>query len=122
MDFYTSLFIGTMVFLIFVLVIVGYFMSLSNKNQVFPPAISDCPDYYSLDKNNMCVLGSKIRVDVAGQYCRAEDFTQTKYKRKGTNFRSGLCAKKLWANDCKVKWDGITNNDNLCYTKAPTKN
>lgn len=120
MDFYTSLFIGTMVFLVFVLIIVGYFMSLSKTNQLFPPVLSDCPDYYSLNKDNMCVLSSKIRLNVANNYCRAEDFTQKKYKRKGTNFRSGLCAKKLWANDCTVKWDGITNNDNICYRKPAT--
>ena len=44
-----------------------------------------------------------------------QNFTTTKYSVSGTNFSSGLCAKKRWANDCQVKWDGITNNDTLCY-------
>jgi len=114
MDFYTSLFIGTIVFLIIVLCIVGYLMSLSKKKQTYPPSIADCPDYYSLDTTGLCKIGSTIKANKPT--CNMEDFKNDKYKKEGTDFSSGLCAKKMWANGCEVSWDGITNNDDICYT------
>ena len=114
MDFYTSLFVGTIVFLIIILCIVGYYMSISNKNQTYPPSIADCPDYYSLDSAGSCKIGTNI---IASQTtCNVEDFKHAKYKKEGIDFTSGLCAKKMWANKCEVTWDGITNNNEICYT------
>jgi hypothetical protein len=113
MNFYTHLFIGTIIFLILTLIIVGYCMSLSRKNEVYPPAVADCPDYYSLDASGHCNVGTKLNNNIM---CNNEDFTQSKYTKTGTDFDSGLCKKKLWANNCDIKWDGITNNDTLCYT------
>ena len=26
----------------------------------------------------------------------------------------GLCMKKVWANECDLTWDGITNNNEIC--------
>ena len=113
MDFYTSLFTATIIFLIVVLVFVGYFMSLTKKNQTYPPSVANCPDYYSLNSNGSCKIGANIKVNDTA--CNIEDFTQSKYKTEGTHFSSGLCAKKMWANKCEVAWDGITNNDDICY-------
>jgi hypothetical protein len=113
MDFYTSLFTATIIFLIVVLVFVGYFMSLSKKNQTYPPSVANCPDYYSLNSNGSCSIGSNIKA--SNNECNNENFTQAKYKKEGTDFTSGLCAKKMWANKCEVAWDGITNNDDICY-------
>jgi len=114
MDFYTSLFTATIIFLIITLIFVGYFMSLTKKNQTYPPSIANCPDFYSLDSNGSCRIGSSIKV--VNSLCNSEDFNQDKYKVEGMNFTSGLCAKKIWANKCTVKWDGITNDDNICYS------
>ena len=114
MDFYTSLFVGTFIFLIIILCIVGYYMSISKKKQTYPPSIADCPDYYSLDAAGSCKIGASITASQTT--CNVEDFKNAKYKKEGTDFTSGLCAKKMWANKCEVSWDGITNNDDLCYT------
>jgi hypothetical protein len=121
MDFYTNLFAGTLAFLIITLVVVGYYMSLAKKKQTYPPSIADCPDYYALDPtdSSYCIIGSNIYASSTagdGINCSKEDFNKTKYTVEGTDFNSGLCAKKLWANKCKVSWDGISNNDLLCYT------
>jgi len=116
MNFYTSLIVGTIAFLIFMLIIVGYCMSLSKTNQIYPTAIASCPDYYSLDPfdNSFCIIGSNISVtDVS---CKRHNFTKDEYMQHGTDYESGNCKKKLWANNCNVQWDGITNNDSLCYT------
>jgi hypothetical protein len=117
MDFYTSLFAGTIAFLIITLIVVGYYMSLAKKKQTYPPSIADCPDYYSLDVSGICVIGKNIFTSNPSDVsCNNQDFSQTKYKVEGTDYNSGLCAKKLWANKCDVKWDGISNNDLLCYS------
>ena len=117
MDFYTSLFAGTLAFLIVTLVVVGYYMSLAKEKQTYPPSVADCPDYYSLDVSGNCVIGKNIfasqPLDVS---CNKQNFSQAKYKVQGTDYKSGLCAKKLWANKCNVSWDGVSNNDLLCYT------
>ena len=116
MNFYTNLLIGTIVFLILTLALVGYFMAISGKDQVYPPSISDCPDHYTLS-GTACSAPTYLNVqDEPDVSCNFQDFGIDKYKYEGTNFSSGMCAKKLWANDCSVKWDGITNNDSICYT------
>jgi hypothetical protein len=116
MNFYTKLLIGTLVFLILTLAVVGYFMAISRGKQVYPPSIADCPDHYNLTDGGACVASSFLSVsDEPDVSCNYQDFNQKQYTFGGTNFSSGLCAKKLWANDCNVKWDGITNNDTLCY-------
>ena len=119
MDFYTSLFAGTLAFLIITLIVVGYYMSLAKKKQTYPPSTADCPDYYSLDPtdSSFCVIGKNIFASEPSDVsCNKQDFTQKKYTVEGTDFTSGLCAKKMWANKCKVSWDGVSNNDLICYT------
>jgi len=118
MDFYTSLFLGTIVFLIIVLLLFGYYMSLYNKNVTYPPTIADCPDNYVLD-NSFCVAGNNIRVDSS---CNNINFSISPYTNTGTDFKrklgyaSGDCKKKLWAQSCSVAWDGISNNEALCFS------
>ena len=117
MDFYTSLFAGTLVFLIITLVIVGYYMSLAKTKQAYPPSVADCPDYYSLNVLGECIIGKNIfassPTDIS---CNKQNFKESEYTVSGTGNTSGLCAKKMWANKCNVSWDGVSNNDLLCYT------
>ena len=58
------------------------------------------------DKNNVFNEGDHI--------CVSENFDKVIYNNSGTGTESGLCKKKTWANKCKVTWDGITNNSQLC--------
>ena len=121
MDFYTSLFAGTIVFLIIILAIMGYFMAQSRSKEVYPPTVADCPDYYSLDAGGTCKIGKGI--SVSDPSCNSQNFTESIYTVTGTGSASGLCAKKMWTSKCGVTWDGISNNDRLCYSDyvKPTK-
>jgi hypothetical protein len=121
MDFYTSLFAGTIVFLIIILAIMGYFMATSRSKEVYPPTIADCPDYYSLDPKGVCNIGKGI--SVTDPSCNSQSFKIDPYIATGTGTSSGLCAKKMWAGRCGVTWDGVSNNDRLCYSDyvKPTK-
>ena len=93
MDFYTSLFAGTLAFLIITLIVVGYYMSMAKKKQTYPPSVADCPDYYSLDVS-ACVIGKNIFASEPSDVsCNIQNFNDAKYKVPGTDFKSGLCAK-----------------------------
>lgn len=121
MDFYTSLFAGTIVFLIIILAIMGYFMASSRSKELYPPTVGDCPDYYFLDSKGICNIGKGITA--TDPSCNIQDFRLKNYTAAGTGTTSGLCAKKMWAGKCGVSWDGISNNDRLCYSDyvKPTK-
>ena len=112
MDFYKTLFIGTIVFLILTLAVMGYFMSISKGKMKFPPVYASCPDNYLLD-SSLCVANTSLTVDTS---CNYLDFTGSSYDGIGTNFESGLCKKKLLSRSCDITWDGITNNGSLCYS------
>lgn len=114
MGFYKSLLIGTIVSLIIVLAIMGVILGNSAANQVFPPEFSMCPDYYTIDSQNVCKINSNIYSNVNAD-CMNKNFNDSKYNTGGTGPLSGLCEKKKWANTCGVSWDGITNNSDICY-------
>ena len=114
MVFYKSLLIGTLVSLIIVLAIMGVIMSNSSKKTTFPAEYGMCPDYYTINSENVCRINSDIYSSVNAD-CMNKSFNDSKFKVGGTGPVSGLCKKKEWANTCGVSWDGITNNSDICY-------
>jgi len=112
MDFYTGLLSGTVIAVIFLLAIMGYLMYTFKGKQTYPPSIANCPDFYSLDISGNCKASSAL--DVSGS-CLSQNFSIDPYIATGTNFLSGNCQKKLWAQKCHVGWDGITNDGDLCF-------
>jgi hypothetical protein len=114
MGFYKSLLIGTVVSLIIVLAIMGVILGNSAKNMSFPAEFPMCPDYYTIDSNNVCKINSNI-YSATNSDCINKNFNENRYKIGGTGPLSGLCAKKQWAQTCGVSWDGITNNSEICY-------
>ena len=114
MDFYTSLFLGTVAFLIIILLVFGYYMSIYNKNVTYPPIISDCPDNYTLD-NSFCISNPNVSNFILDPSCNNINFLLTPYTNTGSSYESGKCKKKLWAQSCSVDWDGISNDHSLCY-------
>jgi hypothetical protein len=111
MEFYKTLFVGTIVFLIITLAVMGYFMAISNEKMVFPPVYATCPDQYVLNDASLCVANTSLDVDIS---CNNINFT-TGYDTVGMSFDSGLCKKKLFSQKCGISWDGITNNGSICY-------
>ncbi len=113
MDFYKSILILAALSLIIVLSIFGVKLSNMSNTQIYPANISTCPDYYSLVSGS-CVTNGVI-FNNKDLNCQKNDFQDYKYKSEGKGINSGLCAKKQWAVNCGVSWDGITNNSNICY-------
>jgi hypothetical protein len=111
MIFYKNIVVSTILSVIILLAIVAYVMYNSKDKQIYPPILSNCPDYYNLNEKGLCVNTGiwSTRAD-----CNSISFTDSIYKVEGTGANSGICAKKNKATDCKITWDGITNNYSIC--------
>lgn len=112
MIFYKNIFISTILSVIILLGIVAYVMYNSKDKQIYPPILSNCPDYYNLNDKGVCVNTGMWKI--SDQTCNNINFGESKYKVTGTGKDSGICAKKTKADDCKITWDGITNNYSIC--------
>lgn len=118
MEFYKTSFMIMMVVLILSLAIMGVALHTSKGDVNFPPNISKCPDYYVYDPTTKTCNDVK-QLSTDGSYqgtdCTNPDFNVDKFKAKGTGPQSGICKKKRWAENCNVPWDGIANNEDICY-------
>lgn len=85
------------IILIIFLVIIGVALyDAKYKNPIYPPKISQCPDYWTLDNENYCVNTQGL----GNSSCD---------KRIMTSKYTTSCDKKKFATDCELSWDGITN-------------
>lgn len=101
MGFYKSAFVGFTVQLLILLAIMAYILSNMNKNQQFPASISNCPDFYSLNNEGNCMIETSV-------------YSSQDNQCKILNPRDmSLRDQKIWAVDCGVSWDGITNNSSI---------
>jgi len=108
-----TIFIWTIIVLVSTLSLVAYILSVTKKTYKFPPQINSCPDYFHINSYGDCYDKNKV-FNEDDNICFSENFNKVIYNNSGTGTESGLCKKKTWANKCKVTWDGITNNSQLC--------
>tara|TARA_R110001592_G_scaffold86313_1_gene254703 strand:+ start:1048 stop:1401 length:354 start_codon:yes stop_codon:yes gene_type:complete len=117
MSFNSIVMIVAIGMLIVSLAIIGIALKNQKNNVTFPPVISDCPDYYTSVKNPegtdyLCNKDTNLSTNDDTE-CNTIDNSHTKFKGLG-----GLCAKKKWADNCGITWDGVTNNpdsEKNCY-------
>jgi hypothetical protein len=97
-----TLIIAGVLLLICIVLIILIFL-FPNTKQVWPPFVSNCPDYF-VDENGD---GSKCVNDLSLGKCDGNEIPNftTDPEYLGS---SGNCAKKNWANGCSITWDGIT--------------
>ena len=113
MNFYKLICIIAIVVLIISLTSIAVAIQTSSKNVMFPPNVSECPDFYIKNKRGQCTPTFPLSTKRAG--CDKKSFTAKRFNNPGMGPTSGMCAKKKWAQHCKVNWDGITNNSSVCY-------
>jgi len=117
MIFYKNIFISAILSAIILLAIVAFIIYYYKDQEVYPPSVSNCPDYYNVDsESNECVNTGVWQLDNT-EMCERLDFSEDKYLVPGTDSTSGLCAKKNKANECNITWDGLTNNSTICAKK-----
>ena len=111
--------ISTILSVVIFLGLIGYLMYTSKTNQIYPATINDCPDFYDLDSNNKCIANTTVWNNSLPAGCNTIDFIDgsydsVTYKAPGKTINSGICAKKLKSQECKITWDGITNDNSIC--------
>lgn len=100
------------------LLVVYLLLKFKKHKYVYPPYISKCPDYYIYNKHTQyCEDNNNLFYDI-NHVCYRENFNSLKYSHSGLNQEDKLCEKKQWANNCSLKWDGITNNNEICKIKG----
>jgi hypothetical protein len=110
------------VLLIFGLVIIGFFITSTQKNSTYPPVIGDCPDYwdvgYDSNKKKICTNRRSINSGLASPPAAAADdcraYPVALFSASGTSDNDIICEKNKWAKRCNIHWDGITNNSQAC--------
>lgn len=88
------------IILILCLIMIGIALHNHNSKDVFPPVIADCPDYWEVDSSGNCTP-----TDAIGLHSRCTTVPP--------NIKS-VCEKYVWAKNCNITWDGISNNDHAC--------
>ena len=112
--------ISTILSVVIFLGVIAIMMNRSKTKQIYPATINDCPDFYDLDSNNNCVANLNVwDSSLLETECNIIDFengsyNSVRYKAPGKKSKSGICAKKLKSQECKITWDGITNNNSIC--------
>ena len=102
------------VLLIIALIITGVLIYNSLMEQAFPPIITDCPDYWNVDRdeNNNIICRNLSTVNRGRPTC--QDYPVVEFSRNGTSENDLICEKKHWAHNCGIYWDGVTNNTTAC--------
>ena len=118
-QFQKSVLIISTIILIISLCILGFFLAKTLFEDVYPPVISDCPDYWDVSYNSNSDLECKNkstinagRGDVAGGECAA--YPVSNFLISGNDNKDILCEKYKWAKKCNITWDGVTNNNKAC--------
>jgi hypothetical protein len=87
------------------LLIMALIIKNSYKNQIFPPEVAQCPDYWEpIQGSKKC----KATANNKGTYSQGAES-----KELADDIPTGRIENCNWARDNKVNWDGITNR-NLC--------
>ena len=87
------------------LLIMALIIKNSYKNQIFPPEVAQCPDYWEpVENSKKC----KATANNKGRYSQDAESGEL-----ADDTPTGRIENCNWAKEEKVNWDGITNN-NLC--------
>lgn len=87
------------------LLIMALIIKNSYKNQIFPPEVAQCPDYWEpIQGSKKC----KATANNKGTYSQGAES-----KELADDVPTGRIENCNWARDNKINWDGITNQ-NLC--------
>jgi len=121
-SFYTIIFTITVVIAIITLIFMAITMFLGREAAVWPPDVSECPDYWVVNPDGTC-SPSGVGNSGSGESCGMFDpqacgnpgsgnnscLYQDLLKNKGLGLGSPRCRRKAWAQQCGVYWDGISD-------------
>ncbi len=119
MNFQRIVIIIAIIVLIITLVFVGVMLYQSKKNEVWPPYLSDCPDYWvDLSSNGVACLNTH-RLGKCNIPSKGNPNTMNFNVYPFNDETQGTCNKYKWSKGCGVEWDGITYGvENPCSTSS----
>lgn len=122
--------------LIIILAVVGVVLASNSRNMLFPPSSLPCPNYWQMNSDGKCVIpvappAASSTSGVTSQYIDShtavnigsstisqsttpglDTTTNTinfAHNGWGTSTSSATCAKRKWAKEQGIFWDGISN-------------
>lgn len=107
------------IFLIIILVFIGYSLSSSKSAKTWPPKVVNCPDYWTETETETESASENTITCNANSDNNTGTYIITTYNYDKTN---SLCEKYKWANQYKIAWDGISygyGEYNPCETRPP---
>ena len=118
MEFYKKAIFVAGIILIVCLAIVGTLLFFGERKNIYPPNLSKCPDYYKYNENtNNCTTTIQNLSSTCGDtFPMSGNLEDSIYPPTGKGPDSGLCKKKLKSRECGLSWDGITNDDDICFS------
>jgi hypothetical protein len=112
MNFQRSVVLIATVILIGTLTFIGISINRQSRNEIYPPVVADCPDYWEAEPSNgdptkpIC----KNTHNIGSSNCPTTmNFNSGEFVGEG-----GLCEKQKWAKNCNLTWDGVTNSNRKC--------
>ena len=117
MEWFYFITIATAIFLLIImLTYVGLRMSYPTASDtIFPPSSNICPDTWAFSDTSGCIVPTNginngaitfTASNTPGFTATGINFNDDGWTAAGT---STICAKKKWANQAGINWDGITN-------------
>ena len=110
------------VILILILVSLGLLLDEQQKSKVYPPTALNCPDYWIEEVNDQtkrteCKINTNLKTNTGRLKNEDGEIETLSYDFKDYNAEwrkdyrglSDTCAKRKWARDNDILWDGISN-------------
>jgi len=113
--------------LIIILAVVGVVLTSNAKNMTFPPTALPCPNYWQMNSEGKCVIpvappvstGNIQAVNIGSTTPMSQSTTpgldtatntiNFAHNGWGTSTSSATCAKRKWAKEQGIFWDGVSN-------------
>ena len=120
-SFNKTVLIVACVLLILGLVLIGVFISKNIEKAAYPPVVGDCPDYWNVgfvggkktcssNSINTGIVGNMVSSPTTA--CRS--YPVSMFTDTALSVDDIICKKHKWAKECRIHWDGITNNSQAC--------
>lgn len=120
-QFYIITLTVAVVLLILILTYIGVYVLGGNDKTPYPPETLQCPDYWEKTENGCAVPVSSTlnagnrNIDGVFEYTpntnvvNNNELSISDTEWQTSDGLSAKCAKKLWANNNNIVWDGISN-------------
>ncbi len=117
-SFYVIVLSISLIILILLLTLVGVTLSKSTNAQKFPPVTSGCPDYWTMDSSNNCIIPTSEKNKGSHTFTSSNtpgyEGTTINFYDPGWNSSGPMtqpCNYRTWALANNIIWGGVSNSN-----------